>query len=180
MITLCLPANNGQASKPTDPESSGRNWSRKVRETPSSSSQKRSERGQEVLAARPVGYPWSEQMSRKLSRKVRETPSSSSQKRSEPAAMRGQGGSEHGGVPWFSSREGSSPAGWRSRVRRACDDAPLSVPVRLCDAPYLLSGVRKASLAPNLPLATVLPLHAPCRQPEIGFVFPARFRLYLF
>jgi len=26
--------------------------------------------------------------------------------------------------------------GW---VRRACDDAPLSVPVRLCDAPYLLS-----------------------------------------
>jgi hypothetical protein len=24
------------------------------------------------------------------------------------------------------------------RVRRACDDAPLSVPVRLCDAPYLL------------------------------------------
>jgi len=28
-----------------------------------------------------------------------------------------------------------SPAG---RVRRACDDAPLSFPVRLCDAPYLL------------------------------------------
>ncbi len=24
------------------------------------------------------------------------------------------------------------------RVRRACDDAPLSFPVRLCDAPYLL------------------------------------------
>ena len=34
------------------PESWGRNWSRKVRETRSSSSQKRSERGQEVLAAR--------------------------------------------------------------------------------------------------------------------------------
>ena len=32
------------------PESWGRNWSRKVRETRSSSSQKRSERGQEVLA----------------------------------------------------------------------------------------------------------------------------------
>ena len=30
----------------------GRNWSRKVRETRSSSSQKRPERGQEVLAAR--------------------------------------------------------------------------------------------------------------------------------
>ena len=30
----------------------GRNWSRKVRETPSSSSRKRPERGQEVLAAR--------------------------------------------------------------------------------------------------------------------------------
>ena len=33
-------------------KSSGRNWYRKVRETRSSSSQKRSERGQEVLAAR--------------------------------------------------------------------------------------------------------------------------------
>jgi len=30
--------------------------------------------------------------------------------------MRGQGGSEHGGVPWFSSREGSSRAGWRKPV----------------------------------------------------------------
>ncbi len=28
--------------------------------------------------------------------------------------------------------------GLTGRVRRACDDAPLSVPVRLCDAPYLL------------------------------------------
>ncbi len=32
--------------------------------------------------------------------KVRETRSSSSQKRSEPAALRGQGGNEHGGSPW--------------------------------------------------------------------------------
>ncbi len=66
--------------------------------------------------SRRVGYPWTEQMSRKLSRKVRETRSSSSQKRSEPAAHPcrgpgGQGGNEHGGVPWFSSREGSSRAG---------------------------------------------------------------------
>jgi hypothetical protein len=44
--------------------------------------------------------------------KVRETRSSSSQKRSEPAALRGQGGNEHGGSP-FNSREGSSRAGWR-------------------------------------------------------------------
>ena len=48
-----------------------------------SSSQKRFERGQEVLAARPAGYPWPEQMDRKKSRKVRETRSPSSQKRSE-------------------------------------------------------------------------------------------------
>jgi hypothetical protein len=33
--------------------------------------------------------------------KVRETRSSSSQKRSEPAALRGQGGNDHGGSPWF-------------------------------------------------------------------------------
>ena len=33
------------------------------------------------------------------------------------------------------------------------------------------SGVREAWLAPNVPLATVLTLHAPCRRPEIGFVF---------
>src|SRR5208283_2912778 len=70
MITLCLPANNGQASQPTDPESWGRNWSRKVRETHSSSSQKRSERGEGVLAARRTGYPWPEQMSRKMLRNV--------------------------------------------------------------------------------------------------------------
>ncbi len=38
----------------------GRNLSRKVRETPSSRSRKRPECGQEVLAARGVGYPWPE------------------------------------------------------------------------------------------------------------------------
>src|SRR5208282_6298311 len=30
------------------------------------------------------------------------------------------------------------------RVRRACDDAPLSFPVRLCDAPYLLRPAEMA------------------------------------
>jgi len=48
----------------------GRNWSRKVRETRSSSSQKRPEQGQEVLAARWAAYPWTEQMDRKMSRNV--------------------------------------------------------------------------------------------------------------
>ncbi len=36
------------------------------------------------------------------------------------------------------------------RVRRACDDAPLSVPVRLCDAPYLLLAFRPSRL-PSVP-----------------------------
>src|SRR5271157_5448252 len=36
----------------------------------SSSSQKLSERGQEVLAARAAGYPWPEQMDHKMSRNV--------------------------------------------------------------------------------------------------------------
>src|SRR5271165_3597076 len=54
-----------------------------VRETRSSSSQKRLERGQEVLTARGVGYPWPEQMARKMLRNVEKTRSSSSQKRSE-------------------------------------------------------------------------------------------------
>ena len=46
------------------------------------------------------------------------------------------------------------------RVRRACDDAPLSVPVRLCDAPYLLgsSKVREnrtsRSVSTDCPFAT--------------------------
>src|SRR5271166_1703486 len=88
---------------------------------------------------------------REKSRKVRETRSSSSQKRSEPAAHPcrgpgGQGGNEHGGSPSFKGgvEPGRAPAGEgrkpvAGRVRRACDDAPLSVPVRLCDAPYLLA-----------------------------------------
>src|SRR5271166_2433192 len=60
------------------------------------------------VAATSPPYP-----TRKLSRKVRETRSSSSQKRSEPAAMRGQGGNEHGGSPWFQGEvePGRAPAG---------------------------------------------------------------------
>ena len=44
----------------------GRNWSRKVRETRSSSSQKRSERGREVLTARWVRYPFPEKLGPQL------------------------------------------------------------------------------------------------------------------
>ena len=83
-----------------------RNLSRKVRETRTSSSQKRSEGGEEVLAERPVGYPWPESWGRNLSGKVRETRSSNSQKQSEPAAMHGQAGGEHGGPPWFKGTRG--------------------------------------------------------------------------
>src|SRR5271157_5331653 len=51
-------------------EQMSRKLSRKVRETRSSRSRKRPERGQEVLAGRRVVYPWTEQMSRKMSRNV--------------------------------------------------------------------------------------------------------------
>src|SRR5208337_2671870 len=51
-------------------EQMSRKMSRKVRETRSSRSRKRPERGQEVLAGRRVVYPWTEQMSRKMSRNV--------------------------------------------------------------------------------------------------------------
>src|SRR5271157_827749 len=68
--------------------------------------------GSTVDVARRAEYPWPESWGRNWSRKVRESRSSSSQKRSEPAALRGQGGNEHGGSP-FNSRERSSRAGWR-------------------------------------------------------------------
>ena len=42
---------------------------------------------------------------------------------------------------------------------------------------HLLSGAREAWLAPNVPFATVLPPHATCRQPEIGFVLLLDFGL---
>ena len=109
------------------------------------------------------------------------TRSSRSQNRSEPAAHPcrgpgGQGRNEHGGSPWFSSREGSSraPAG---EGRKPVGCVELAMTHRSAS---LLAGVRETWFAPNVPLAIVLPLHAPCRRPEIGFVFPARFRLYSF
>ena len=61
-------------------------------------------RGPEVLASRiELGIRGLKSWGRNWSRKVRETRSSSSQKRSEPAAMRGQGGNEHGGL-WKRAR----------------------------------------------------------------------------
>ena len=65
--------------------------------------------GSAVDAARRAGYPWTEQIARKMLRNVEKTRSSSSPQRSEPAALRGQGGNEHGGSPWF--KGGSSRAG---------------------------------------------------------------------
>src|SRR5271165_926539 len=54
-----------------------------------------------------------------------------------------------------SAAEPQTPDVRAGRVRRACDDAPLSFPVRLCDAPYLLqlpsqSGVRKSAHASKI------------------------------
>ena len=53
------------------------------------------------------------------------------------------------------------------RVRRACDDAPPSVPVRLCDAPYYLLA-RETWFAPNVPLAPVPAPHASRPLPSAG------------
>ncbi|MGZ6053010.1 MAG: hypothetical protein ACXWNF_13020, partial [Isosphaeraceae bacterium] len=54
-------------------------------------------------------------------------------------------------------------------MRRACDDAPLSVPVRLCDAPYLLAP-GKRGLPPTFPwhLFSRLPPHAAGRRDQRG------------
>ncbi len=54
-----------------------------VRKTRSASSQKRSERRQQVLAARGVGYPWPEQMTRKMLRNVEKRGVQAARKRSE-------------------------------------------------------------------------------------------------
>ena len=97
-------------------------------------------RGPPSMSCAELGLHGLRSWGRNWSRKVRETRSSHSQKRSEPTVMRGQAGDEHGGSPWFPG--GVEPDGvscLAGRVRRACDDAPLSVPVRLCDAPYLLA-----------------------------------------
>src|SRR5271166_609079 len=127
------------------------------------------------VVARRAGYPWPEQMARKMLRFV--------EKRGVHAARNGPSEDRkcwqrvelgiHGLKSW--GRNWSRKAG---RVRRACEDAPLSISVRLCDASYLLSSVREAWLAANVPLATVLPPHAVGRK--LGSFFPARFRLYLF
>src|SRR5271166_6306650 len=53
--------------------------------------------------------------------------------------MRGQAGDWHGGSSWFQGGVEPGRMAPASRVRRACDDAPLNVPMRLCDAPYLLA-----------------------------------------
>src|SRR5271165_7175707 len=99
------------------------------------------------------GHPWTEQMSRKMLRYV--------EKRGVHAARNGPSEDRkcwqrvelgiHGLKSW--GRNWSRKAG---RVRRACDDAPLSISVRLCDAPYL-AGARETWLAPNVPLEPVLP-----------------------
>src|SRR5271157_4030126 len=101
-----------------------RKLSRNVWETRSSSSQKRSERGQKCWQRLELGIHGLRSWGRRLSRKVRETRSS--------GGLQGHEGGT--GLP--------------------------------------LSSVREAWLASNVPLATVLPLHAPCRRPEIGFVLP--------
>ena len=96
-------------------EQMSRKRSRKVRETRSSYSRKRPERGQKCRQRLELGIQGLKNWGRNWSRKVRETRSSSSQKRSEPAAHPCRG-----------------PGGQAGRVRRACDDAPLSVLVRHC------------------------------------------------
>ena len=128
-----------------------------------------------MLAARGVEYPWSEQMARKMLRNVEKTRSSNRQNapsEDRKCWQRIELGI-HGLKSW--GRNWSRKAG---RVHRACDDAALSISVRLCDASYLLSSVREALLAANVPLATVLPPHA--ADGKLGSFFPARFRLYLF
>ena len=73
------------------------------------------------------------------------------------------------------SREGSSRAGppagegrkpVAGRVRRACDDAPLSVPVRLCDAPYLLAPGNV--VCPQRSPGTCSPTPRPTLLPSAG------------
>src|SRR5208337_3925282 len=44
----------------------------------------------------------------------------------------------------------------------------LAVKVTKAEGGYLLSGGPEAWLAPNVPFAAGLPLHAPCRRPEMG------------
>src|SRR5271157_1906187 len=81
-------------------------------------------------------------MGRKLSRNVWKTRGSSSQKRSEPAALRGQGGNEHGGSPRFQGgvEPGRAPAG-EGREPVGCVE--LAMTHRSASRCYLLApGIR--------------------------------------
>jgi len=125
--------------------------------------------GSTVDVARRAGYPWPEQMARKMLRNV--------EKRGVHAARNGPSEDSkcwqrlelgiHGLKSW--GRNWSRKAG---RVRRACDDAPLSISVPLCDAPYLLAP-GKRGLPPTFPWNLFFrpTPHAPRRRLEIGFVF---------
>jgi len=155
---------------------------RNVWETRSSSSQKRSERGQEVLAARPAGYPWPEQMDRKMYRNVWEARSSRSQKRSEPAAHPcrgpgGQAGDWHGGSPWFKGgvEPGRAPAGvGRDLLRPRGDERDRSLSHR---GAVSFKSTLSSFLATT---ATGRSSFAPRPEPraEDWVCFPARSRLY--
>src|SRR5271166_3254400 len=114
------------------------------------------------VVARRAGYPWPEQMARKMLRFV--------EKRGVHAARNGPSEDRkcwqrvelgiHGLKSW--GRNWSRKAG---RVRRACDDAPLSISVRLCDAPYLLvSGKRGLPLTSPWPLFSRSTPHAAGRK----------------
>jgi len=108
--------------------------------------------GAAVAAARRAGYPWTEQMARKMLRNV--------EKRGVQAARNGPSEDSkcwqrielgiHGLRSW--SRN------WSRKVRATRNSGGLQGHEGGRDHP--LSGVREAWLAPNVPLATVLPLHA--------------------
>src|SRR5271157_3533033 len=102
-------------------------------------------------------------MGRKLSRNVWKTRGSSSQKRSEPAALRGQGGNEHGGSPRFQGgvEPGRAPAG-EGREPVGCVELAMTH-----RSASLLAGARETWFARNVPLTPVLPPHALCRRPKI-------------
>ena len=70
-------------------------------------------------------------------------------------------------------RRGGAEAG---RVRQACDDAPLSISVRLCDAPYLLApGKRGWPLTSPWPLFSRSTPHAAGRKLGLYFLLDSTF-----
>src|SRR5271157_539452 len=78
-VTWRPPVGRAAGSETLPEPASPRSGLVQARETRSSSSQKRPERGREVLAARCAGYPWPEQMNRKMSGNVWKTRSSNRQ-----------------------------------------------------------------------------------------------------